>query len=182
MATRLPFKDGVFDVVISTDLLGHLPAEEKERLIQETQRVLKPGGHTLHVAEVDNNNGMFRYAKKSPDNYFRNFIVKISGHFGLENTVDLRQRFERAGFKMVKESLIYDLILDPTVFLRLWDEGYPDKSPLIRALVRLARLVSRNKWLKLAVEIMLEGIARVYETLFRRVENAQDIGLWYRKK
>ena len=41
-ATRMPFRDASFDVVFNNSLLEHVPAWE--RVVQETARVLRPGG------------------------------------------------------------------------------------------------------------------------------------------
>ena len=43
-ACSLPFADGAFDLVLSLDVLPHLPAGEERRAIQEMARVTAPGG------------------------------------------------------------------------------------------------------------------------------------------
>ncbi len=42
--TNLPFADGLFDIVVSADVLYHSAVEDDERAINEMKRVLKPGG------------------------------------------------------------------------------------------------------------------------------------------
>ena len=44
---RLPYEDNTFDVVLSTSVLEH--AQNKEEILLEIHRVLRPGGMTLHV-------------------------------------------------------------------------------------------------------------------------------------
>ncbi|MGB9911327.1 MAG: class I SAM-dependent methyltransferase [Microgenomates group bacterium] len=46
-AIKLPFTDEAFDVVISTDVLEHIP--NAEEVIKEIRRVLKPGGKAFIV-------------------------------------------------------------------------------------------------------------------------------------
>ena len=46
----LPFKDGVFDCVIHSQLLEHLPPSDS--IFTEIKRVLRPGG-TLVIGTVD---------------------------------------------------------------------------------------------------------------------------------
>lgn len=45
---RLPFPDGSFDLVFSTEVLQHV--QGLEQTIAETSRVLRPGGHCYHEA------------------------------------------------------------------------------------------------------------------------------------
>ncbi|WP_018652318.1 class I SAM-dependent methyltransferase [Actinobacillus capsulatus] len=46
-ATKLPFEDNLFDIVINEAMLTMLPIEAKEKAIREYIRVLKPGGFLL---------------------------------------------------------------------------------------------------------------------------------------
>lgn len=46
---RLPFEEGSFDVVLSSCMLHHLPAEPKQAGLREVCRVLKPGGRLMAV-------------------------------------------------------------------------------------------------------------------------------------
>ena len=44
-AMRLPFADEMFDIVVCTDVLVHVP--EPRKVLSEAVRVLRPGGHLL---------------------------------------------------------------------------------------------------------------------------------------
>ena len=46
-ATRLPFAEGQFDIVLATDTIEHI--DDDRKALQEIHRVLVPGGHALIV-------------------------------------------------------------------------------------------------------------------------------------
>ncbi len=45
----LPFADATFDVVVSSLMMHHLPADLKPRALAEVRRVLKPGGRLMVI-------------------------------------------------------------------------------------------------------------------------------------
>lgn len=59
-ATALPFADGAFDVVLLNDIIEHLAEEPGRRMIEETFRVLRRGGHLV----VDTDNDAFLMQRK----------------------------------------------------------------------------------------------------------------------
>ncbi|SFF35193.1 class I SAM-dependent methyltransferase [Blastococcus tunisiensis] len=50
-ADALPYADGSVDVVLSSFMLHHLPAGQREQAAREVHRVLRPGG-LLHVVDM----------------------------------------------------------------------------------------------------------------------------------
>ncbi|MGY1822622.1 class I SAM-dependent methyltransferase [Geodermatophilus sp. SYSU D00079] len=51
-AEELPYADGSVDVVLSSFMLHHVPADEQETAVGEVVRVLRPGG-ALHLVDAD---------------------------------------------------------------------------------------------------------------------------------
>lgn len=49
LVENLPFADAMFDVVLSTTMLHHLPDKARRACIREARRVLKPAGRFLAV-------------------------------------------------------------------------------------------------------------------------------------
>ena len=50
-AEKLPFREGVFDMAVSVEVLSHIPPQPRKRVIKGVARILKEGGHlycTLH--------------------------------------------------------------------------------------------------------------------------------------
>jgi ubiquinone/menaquinone biosynthesis C-methylase UbiE len=55
-AGELPYADASFDRVLSSFVFHHLDSTEKERMLREARRVLKPGG-SLHLLDFDGPDG-----------------------------------------------------------------------------------------------------------------------------
>src|SRR6266516_4770180 len=49
--SQLPFPDQTFDYVVSLDVIGHIGFEEKDAVLAEVKRVLRPEGVTMHGIE-----------------------------------------------------------------------------------------------------------------------------------
>jgi ubiquinone/menaquinone biosynthesis C-methylase UbiE len=49
LVESMPFRDGQFDVVLSTLMLHHLPGKLRSQCAAEARRVLKPGGRLLAI-------------------------------------------------------------------------------------------------------------------------------------
>jgi SAM-dependent methyltransferase len=87
---RLPFRDAAFDVVISNDVIEHIP--EVETHIAEVARVLAPGG---------------RYFIKTPNRLMAEAYYRLRGlhdayfwHPSMFSPEELRDTFARHGFGM----------------------------------------------------------------------------------
>jgi len=179
-AIRLPFADGTFDYVVSSDVIGHIPVLEKDQLFKEMHRVLKPDGRMVHVIETDADNLFYNFAKKDLDLFFRYFVTEISGHFGLEKVADIRERARGLGMVEEKAEIIYDLFVPLADFLRFYGPEYQKKYWQVRCLAAIAKVLSANKFICRLTEITLGIFAHLFER-FRSVNCAQDIGVVYKK-
>jgi SAM-dependent methyltransferase len=92
-ATALPFADGSFDHVVSLDVLGHVEAADKDAVLAEVKRVLRPGGTTLHGIECTDDAVKPRYEDMDPEQLER--FVGVDGHVGLEEEQAHAARFGR---------------------------------------------------------------------------------------
>ena len=80
---RLPFADASFDCIVSSHVMGHVPAEAKPRVVGEIARLLRPGGVTIHVIETDSRHPLIERAKADPALYRRR-LIEPDAHIGLE--------------------------------------------------------------------------------------------------
>jgi len=88
-AQSLPFPESQFDVVLSTMMLHHLPAQARQELAGEILRVLEPGGRVLVI-------DFGEPARKRP---FLDFLHHRRGHVELKNIIAL---LTDAGLKIIE--------------------------------------------------------------------------------
>jgi ubiquinone/menaquinone biosynthesis C-methylase UbiE len=92
-ATKLPYGDGEFDYVVSTDVFEHIP--DTDRLVMEVKRVLKPGGKAFIVI-ADPSEGRF--------NITRDHIDRTGKGSDIKYWTDL---FQKTGFEILPQSEKY---------------------------------------------------------------------------
>jgi SAM-dependent methyltransferase len=177
----LPFADNTFDYVVSADFFGHVRAEDKDKIITEILRVLKPGGMTLNVIETDSDNVWFKIAHKNPELFQKYFIEKIGGHIGLEMPVDCVKRWQEDGFEVIKAIKIWGFIWPIEYYKDFFDNDYKNNSLLVRLAVWKSKLLSRNKAVKIVINILLNPVNYLVE-LFTPLNHGNGLMLICRKK
>ena len=90
---RLPFADQSFDYVVSLDVLGHVAFEEKDAVLREIKRVLRPGGVTMHGIECLDRERRKDYDEMTEEELRR--YIQIDGHVGMEDEAETAARFRR---------------------------------------------------------------------------------------
>ena len=121
--TALPFAEATFDYVVSLDVLGHVAFEEKDAVLAEISRVLRPGGVTMHGIECIDRGAQKDYQEMSAEELQR--FVSVDGHVGLEEEDEHGARFGRF-FPHVAWEPRYALCLSSEEFLKQADSyGLP---------------------------------------------------------
>ncbi|HEX9543992.1 MAG TPA: methyltransferase domain-containing protein [Pyrinomonadaceae bacterium] len=115
----LPFADASFDYVVSLDVLGHVLAAEKDAVLAEVKRVLRPGGVTLHGIECTDRSAQRSYDEMSADELRR--FIEVDGHVGLEEEQEHAAKF-RKFFSYVAWEPRYALCLSSEEFLKQADK------------------------------------------------------------
>ena len=127
--SNLPFPDSQFDYVVSLDVLGHIPAQDKDAVLHEIRRVMRSGGVTMHGIECTDPTVQKRYDEMTPVE-LRRFIA-IDGHVGLEQDREHASRFEKF-FPFVDWEPRYTLCLSSEEFVKQADQyGLPFESDFI---------------------------------------------------
>lgn len=112
LAQEMPLASRSFDRILSTLFFHHLPTATKPAVLQETLRILRPGGE-LHVMDFGRPSGWARW-----------LIFTILRAFdGLDNTADhakglLPRRMEEAGFADVREVARVDTLVGTVTYHR----------------------------------------------------------------
>jgi SAM-dependent methyltransferase len=127
--TALPFPDASFDYVASLDVLGHIAFEEKDKVLCEIKRVLKPDGVTMHGIECTDQFTHKSYDEMTTDE-LRRFIA-VDGHVGLERAEAHAARFQKF-FAHVAFEPRYVLCLSSEEFLKQADKyGLPFEADFL---------------------------------------------------
>ncbi|HHL39842.1 MAG TPA: class I SAM-dependent methyltransferase [Deltaproteobacteria bacterium] len=113
-AVELPLRDSSVDYLVSLDVLGHIPAELKGRMIDEFHRVLRPGGLCLHLIETDR----FVPSEMDPADYMR--MVVVDGHVGIEERAKSEALFA-ARFEIVESFLVGNVCMSLEHWVRAHD-------------------------------------------------------------
>ena len=139
--TRLPFADDSFDYAVSLDVLGHVAFEEKDAVLSEIRRVLRPNGVTLHGIECTDRLAQKSYEEMN-DEELRRFVA-VDGHVGLEEEHEHAERFRRF-FPEVAWEPRYALCLSSEEFIKQRDEyGLPFESDFVEYLRGLSHAERR---------------------------------------
>ncbi|MHB1005361.1 MAG: class I SAM-dependent methyltransferase [Chloroflexota bacterium] len=152
----LPFARGSFDFVVSSDVLGHVPCAQKDAVLAEIRRVLRPGGRTLHYIEAAGQDPLMRWARRRPELYERH-IVAPEGHVGMETASATFARFRRMGFSPVREEAVYRGLMYVGRVVQQFDNEYAGLSPAVRSLVALCRLLRAVKPVELGANLAVSG-------------------------
>lgn len=171
---HLPFRSEIFDAVVSSHVIGHIPMEQKETLVREIARLVRPGGTTAHIIETDSNHPVVVAAKKYPETYHKQFIEQ-DGHVGLELAPRVLERFTRYGFRITGLRLVDAIIPSLQNFRKYLNHPDFGDLPGISELRRIDKWTRKNRTLTAVYEVGMGIFHRTVEQWMGRPERAQFI-------
>jgi len=158
---QIPFPSNYFDAIVSEDVLGHIPFNEKEKAYSEMYRVLKPGGFMVHSAiETDSNSIWFRFAKQHSD-LFKTHHIDKHGHIGLELPSVIIERCQKIGFNLKKVEKIHALVLYPSLLSGWFDNEYRKKNVIISVIVAISNIIQKSKKINLISNLFVGIIEKI---------------------
>ena len=95
---KLPFEEGVFDVVMSFDLFEHI--EDSDKHLNEVKRVLKPGGYYILQTPNKYTNMIFEPIRHSKKFGIMKAFSFLEDHCALHSYFGLKKRFNKNGFSI----------------------------------------------------------------------------------
>ena len=101
-ALKLPFKNGSLDGVISSYFWEHIDPHQKDKMLKEFFRVLKPGGKVVMLYDVETRNQLVGLLKKRDLKLYEKLFLEKDYHIGYETLEANNRRFNSAGFRILK--------------------------------------------------------------------------------
>jgi ubiquinone/menaquinone biosynthesis C-methylase UbiE len=123
-AMALPLKDNSFDKFVAADFVEHITPREKEFLLKELYRVLKPGGSGVVFTPNGIREKIGEAYRKCRHILFKEKVPTTDLHFGLTDRCQFERLLRRSGFNY---TLRYEDVTRP----------YLAKSPFIRRALAL---------------------------------------------
>ena len=177
---RLPFRSGLFDAVVSSHVIGHVAVGEKDELVREIVRVLKPGGMTAHIIETDSAHPAVAAAKSRPRAYQEKFIDQ-HGHIGLEPASRVIKRFEDGGLRLVERRLVDAVIPSAMNTRRFFNDPDFASIPHLQWSRRFARWTAASSVANAAYEVGAGTFHHTWEKWFGDPDRAQFILVAFQK-
>lgn len=98
-ATKLPFGDGYFDKIVAADFIEHMTLSEKEELVKEMRRVLKPEGMVVVFTPNGIREDMGAFYWRMRNILFKDNIPTTELHYGLTRRSEFEEICKKYDFK-----------------------------------------------------------------------------------
>ena len=160
---------GIYDCVVSSDVIGHIPFELHPKLYQEIARHLRPGGVTAHFVEVEHHSFWSNLGLAlSPELFQQEFVHRV-GHIALRPIKEHVDHLANAGLKVVDLRVMASHIVECGMVHAMFWPAYAPVAPVwLQLATRFDRMLSQNMFVKEAVNLVLNPLEAVNTALQRR--------------
>ncbi len=102
-AMFIPLPDASVDGVVSSYFWEHIPPEVKPRILQECQRILKPGGKLVFLCDVETENPLIWKFKERDIALYKTLFINGDGHLGYQTPSENLKIYKQVGFQVLKQ-------------------------------------------------------------------------------
>ena len=97
----IPFDDNTLDGIVSSFFWEHIKSKDKDYLLEEFHRVLKPNGKIVMLYDVATSNPFINLFKEKNKNLYKKLFLDRDMHVGYETFDKNRERFKSKKFEIV---------------------------------------------------------------------------------
>ncbi len=100
-AICIPIADGMADAVVSSYFWEHMSPAMKASVLQECQRILRPGGKIVFLHDVQTDSPLIKHYRELAPALYQRLFLDGDGHVGYETPKANIESFEREGFRVL---------------------------------------------------------------------------------
>ena len=165
----------IYDCIVSSDVIGHIPYELHPKLYQEIARHLRPGGLTAHFIEVEHHSFWSELGLRLSPKLFQQEFVNRVGHIALRPIREHLEHLERAGMKPMDLQVMASHVLECGMVHSMFGLAYGPVAPTwLRLAIKVDQFLSKSMVVKEVVNIALNPLEALNTRLQRR-ENTTAI-------
>ncbi len=151
-----PIPDGSVDAVISSYFWEHMAAGDKEKILGEVARILKPGGQIVFIYDVATHNPLISWLRARNPQLYQALFLDADGHVGYQSVAQNEALFRAHGLKITKSLALERTPLQSTsVYLKMkrWSGSAKwfgqvlsvlDRRPIVLPYQALLRLIDET--------------------------------------
>ena len=141
-ATCIPLPDSSVDAVVSSYFWEHIPPQLKPAMLQECQRILRPGGKIIFLYDVETRNPLIRRYKAKSQKLYSKLFIEGDGHLGYQWPSENIDAFKTAGFHVLAHrGMEKTWLQSPSVYVKLFQFGGRTQR-----LLALASFLGKQPW------------------------------------
>ena len=119
-AKCIPLPDSSVDAIVSSYFWEHIPPAVKPDILQECQRILRPGGKIIFLYDVETGNPLIRRYKAKSQTLYDKLFIEGDGHLGYQWPQENIDAFRAAGFRVLEHrGMEKSWLQSPSVYNKL---------------------------------------------------------------